>query len=61
MVRKEILRAKAIPRDTLLGKINNHKNNKIMHTYHLVFHNVRKILEEMHVILEPHDKHKSIS
>ena len=28
MVRKKILRARAIPGDTVLGKVNNQKNNK---------------------------------
>ena len=63
MVRKEILRARAIPRDTLLGKVNNKKNNnKITFniTYHPVFRNVKKILEEMHVILAPDDRHKEV-
>ena len=62
MVRKEILRARAIPRDTLLGKVNNQKNNKIMFniTYHPVFRNVKKILEEMHVILAPDDRHSEV-
>ena len=63
MVRKEILRARAIPRDTLLGKVNNQKNNnKITFniTYHPVFRNVKKILEEMHVILAPDDRHKEV-
>ena len=61
MVRKEILRARAIPRDALLGKVNNQKNNnKITFniTYHPVFRNVKKILEEMHVILAPDDRHR---
>ena len=46
MVRKEILRARAIPRDILLGKVNNQKNNnKITFniTCHPVFRNVKKI------------------
>ena len=63
MVRKEILRARAIPRDTLLGKVNNQKNNnKITFniTYQPVFSNVKKILEEMHVILAPDDRHKEV-
>ena len=50
MVRKEILRARAIPRDTLLEKVNNQKNNnKITFniTYHPVFRNVKMILEEI--------------
>ena len=45
MVRKEILRARAIPRDTLLGKVNNQKNNnKITFniTYHPVFRNLKR-------------------
>ena len=63
MVRKQILRAKVTPRDTFLGKVNNHKNNnKIMFNIisHPVFRNVRKILEEMHVILAPHNKHEKV-
>ena len=63
MVRKEILRARAIPRDTLLGKLNNQKNiNKITFniTDHPVFGNVKKILEEIHVILAPDDRHKEV-
>ena len=54
MVRKEILRARAIPRDALLEKVNNQeKQNKITFnvTYHPVFRDVRKNLEELHMIL----------
>ena len=43
MVRQEILRARAIPRDALLEKVNNQeKQNKITFniTYHPVFRNV---------------------
>ena len=43
MVRQEILRARAIPRDALSEKVNNHeKQNKITFniTYHPVFRNV---------------------
>ena len=49
MVRKEILRVRAIPRDTLLEKVNDQeKQNKITFniTYHPVFPNMRKILED---------------
>ena len=63
MVRKEILRARAIPRHTLLWKVNNQKNNnKITFniTYHPVFRNVKKILEEMNAILAPDDRHKEV-
>ena len=63
MVRKEILRARAILKDTLLEKVNNQeKQNKITFniTYHPVFRNVRKILEELHVILASNDGHKKV-
>ena len=51
MVHTEILRARAIPRDARLEKVDNQeKQNKITFniTYHPVFRNVRKILEELH-------------
>ena len=63
MVHKEILRARAIPRDALLEKANNQeKQNKITFniTYHPVFRDVRKILEELHVILASDDGHKKV-
>ena len=64
MIRKEILRAIAIPRDALLEKVNNQEKQKKITfniTYHPVFRNVRKILEELHVILESDDGHKLVS
>ena len=63
MVRQEILRARAIPRDALLEKVNNQeKQNKITFniTYHPVFRNVWKILEELHVVLASDDGHKKV-
>ena len=63
MVRKEILRARAIPRDALLEKVNNkEKQNKLAFniTYYPVFRNVRKVLEEVHVILASDDGHKKV-
>ena len=60
---KKILRARAIPRDALLEKVNNQeKQNKITFniTYHPVFRNVRKILEELHVILASDEGHKKV-
>ena len=57
MVRKEI------SRDALLEKVNNQeKQNKITFniTYRSVFKNVRKILEELHVILASDDGHKKV-
>ena len=62
-VRKEILRARAIPRDALLEKVNNQeKQNKVTFsiTYHPLFRDVRKILEELHVILASDDEHKKV-
>ena len=53
MVRKEILRDRAITKDALSEKLNNQETqNKITFniTYHLVFWDVRKILEELHLI-----------
>ena len=61
MVRKETLRARAIPRDALLEKVSNQeKQNKITLnlTYHPVFRDIRNILEKLHVILASDDGHK---
>ena len=63
MVRREILPARAFPRDSLLEKVNNHeKQNKIIFnmTCHPVFRDVRKILGELHVILASDDGHKKV-
>ena len=51
MVRKEILPARAFPRNVLLEKVNNHeKQNKIIFnmTCHPVFRDVRKIYDDGH-------------
>ena len=63
MVCKEILQARAIPRDAFLEKVKNQeKHNKITFniTYHPVFRDVRKILEELHVILASDNEHKKV-
>ena len=63
MVCKGILQARTIPTDALLEKVNNQeKHNKITFnvTYHLVFRGVRKILEELHVIIASDDGHKKV-
>ena len=63
MICKEILQGRAIPRNTLLEKVNNQeKQNKITFniTYYPVFRDVRKILEELHVILASDDGHKKV-
>ena len=63
MIRKEILRARTVPRDALLEKVyNQKKKDKITFniTYHPVFRDVRKILKELHVILASDDGHKKV-
>ena len=63
MERKKKIRATAMPRDALSGKINNQeKKNKITFniTYYQVFWDVRKILEELHVIVASDDEHKKV-
>ena len=58
MVRKETVRARAIPRDSLLEEVNNQENKITFNiTYHPVFGKVSKILEE-HVILASDNGHK---
>ena len=63
MVRKEILRARVSRRVALLENVNiQEKQNKITFniTYHPVFRDVCKILEELHVILASDDGHKKV-
>ena len=54
MVRKEILRTRAVPRNALLEKVSNQeKQNKITFniTYDPAFRDNRNILEELYVFL----------
>ena len=64
MVRTEIPLARAIPLViALLEKVNNQKkHNKITFniTYHPVFRDLRKILEELHVTLAFDDCYKKV-
>ena len=63
MRRKEILRAGASPIDALLEKVKNQKKqNKITFniTQPSVFRDVRKVLEELHVILASQNGHKKV-
>ena len=63
MVCEDILQARGIPRDALLEKANNQeKQNKITFntTYQPVFRYVRKILEELTMILAFDDGHKNV-
>ena len=63
MERKEALRARAIPRDILLENVNNQeKQNKVTFniTYHPVFRDVIKILQELHMILAVDNWYKKV-
>ena len=63
IVHKEILQARTIPRDALSDKVNNQEKQNEMTfniTYHPVFRDVRKILEELDVILAFDDGHKKV-
>ena len=63
MVRMEILRARTIPRDALLEKVNNQEKQREITfniTYHPVFRDVTKISEELHVILASDDGKKKV-
>ena len=63
MERKEALRSRAIPRDILLENVNNQeKQNKVTFniTYHPVFRDVTKILQELHVILAVDNWYKKV-
>ena len=63
MVRKQILPAGDIPIDVFLEKFNNQeKQNKITFniTYHQLFLDVRKILEESHMVLASDDEYKKV-
>ena len=56
MVRKEILRARAIPGNIVLKKVNNEKKqNKI--AFNITYY---QILEELHVILASDDGHEIV-
>ena len=62
MVRKEILRDRAHPRDLLLEKVNNQRHNsKITFdmTYFSAFCNFSKLLKETGMILAPYNRHKN--
>ena len=63
MVYEDILQARAILRDALLEKTNNQeKQNKITFniTYQPVLWDIRKILEELHMIHASDDRHENV-
>ena len=60
MVRKQILQAREYPRESLLEKVKSESDqNKLTFniTYYPVFQNVRKFLQELHILLTPDKEH----
>ena len=62
-VQKQVLRGGAICRDDLLNKqrtLQEKAQITFNFTYYPVFKNVRKILEELHLLLMPGKAHKKV-
>ena len=63
MVRKQVLRASELSRESLLKKVKSEFDQmKLAYniTYYPVFQNVRNILQELHILLKPDKKHKKV-
>ena len=63
MVRKEILRARKIPRNELLDKEKSQGNDSKLTfnvTYYPVFRHLKNQLKELHVILACDEAHKEV-
>ena len=63
LVRKEILRARQIPRNGLLDKKKSQRNDSKLTfnvTYYLVFRHLKSQLKELHVILACDEDHKKV-
>ena len=63
LVRKEILRARKIPRNELLDKEKSQGNDSKLTfnvTYYPVFRHLRNLLKESHVILGCDEAHKKV-
>ena len=63
MVRKQVLRAREHSRESLLEKVKSEFDQKKLTlniTYYPVFQNVRNILQELHILLIPDQKHKKV-
>ena len=62
-MRKQVLRGRAICRDDLLNSeraLQEKTQITFNLTYHPVFKNVRKVLEELHLLLTPNQAHKNV-
>ena len=63
MVRQQILRARAISRDSLLDK-EDHKEKQekitLNITYYPIFSKAKRILQEIHLLLTPDEAHKKV-
>ena len=63
MVRKQVLRASELSRESLLKKVKSESDQmKLAYniTYYPVFRNVRNILQELHILLKPDKEHKKV-
>ena len=63
LVRKEILKARSQSRETLLDKEKISRNDERVTfniTYYPVFKNIRKSLEELHILLAPDEQHRKV-
>ena len=63
MVKKQVLRAREHSRESLLEKVKSESDRKKLTfniTYYPVFQNVRNILQKLHILLTPDQKHKKV-
>ena len=63
VVRKQILKARAFSRDTLLDKVKEMRNNNILVltlTYHPSIKNFQNVFNEAHVLLTPNKEHRKV-
>ena len=63
MVRNQILRAREHSRNDLLEREKQQMSEQKLTfniTYHTAFRNVRAIMEELHILLTPNQKHKKV-
>ena len=63
MVRKQVLRAREHSRESLLEKVKSESDQKKLTFniyYYPLFKNVRNILQELHILLTPDQKHKQV-
>ena len=63
LVRKEILKARSQSKETLLDKGKRSRNDDRVNfniTYYPVFKSIRIVLEELHILLAPDEKHRKV-